>query len=48
MSDVTEKPKKTMDLVAELHSRIDTLEERILVLEDAAKSSKKTPRKEGN
>lgn len=50
MSDATEKPKKTLDLVAELHERINELEEKILVLTETikAKATSKSIRKEGN
>lgn len=50
MSDVTEKPKKTLDLVAELNERINELEEKVLVLTESikAKVTSKPVRKEGN
>lgn len=36
---MSEKPKKTLDLVAELHARIDLLDERIAALEDQSRTS---------
>jgi hypothetical protein len=48
MSEESTIPRKARDMVADLSSRVDVLEERIMVLEDAlrVKHQQKPPKKD--